>query len=925
MGEDAVTTRPLDLYARAHDASHYLLIPRVFAAPSSAEDVAGMLTVCARHDVPVTFRSGGTSLSGQAITAGVLADTRRNFGAIDVIDGGARVRVQPGATVRAVNARLARHGRALGPDPASEIACTIGGVVANNSSGMHCGTEANTYRTLRSMRFILPSGTAIDSGAPGSSAEFAASEPELFEGLLRLRRRIHSSSDSIGRIRQQFSMKNTMGYGLNAFLDYEDPLEIFVHLVIGSEGTLAFVAEAVFDTVEVKPHVAAGLLVFPGVQAAAGAIPELVRAGAETAELMDATSLRVASGLPGCPEQIRALDLPDPAALLVEFAAPGSEELQERSREAERLFEGLGLALPASMTRDPRERAGLWKVRKGLYSAVASARPSGTSQLLEDIAVPVPALARTCDDLAGLLAHHGYRDPVIFGHAKDGNLHFMLNEDFSGQGTRRYEDFTEDLVDLVLDAGGTLKAEHGTGRIMAPYVRRQYGDELYAVMREIKDLADPRGILNPGAVLSDDPRSYLENLKATPTVEEEVDRCVECGYCEPVCPSRKLTLTPRQRITLRRDAEQARAGGDEALAQRILDGYDYDGVSTCAVDGMCGTACPVGINTGDLVRRLRAEAAGSIESAVWGAAARAWDPVSRTGGAAMTLASALPGGPVEAATQLARKLFGEQFPAYDRGLPKGGSQRPRRRDAGAEAVLFAACIGTMFGPEEGRHPGGASSAFIELCDRAGVRLRTPEGLGSMCCGTPWKSKGMTAGWEHMRSITVPSLVEATEGGRLPIVVDASSCAEGLAIMLRSAAESAGLRVMDAIAFAAGLLPKLEVRARISSVALHPTCSSTIAGTTAHLGAIAGHIADEVFTPAEAGCCAFAGDRGLLHPELTESATAEEAAGIAEAESARGGLFAQYASSNRTCEIGLTRATGRPYRHILELLAEATRP
>lgn len=932
LGADAVTTRPLDVHAKAHDASHYLLVPSVVATPRTDQDVALLLAACARHETPVTFRSGGTSLSGQAVTAGVLADTRRNFGRIDVLDGGARVRVQPGATVRAVNARLNRRGRALGPDPASEIACTIGGVVANNSSGMHCGTEANTYRTLRSMRFVLPSGTVIDSGDPAASSVFAAREPALHEGLTRLRRRILGSADSVARIRHQFSMKNTMGYGLNAFLDFEDPLEIFVHLVIGSEGTLAFVAEAEFVTVEVKPHIAAGLLVFPGVGAAAAAIPELVAAGADTAELMDAVSLRVSSRLPDCPEQIRALELPDPAALLVEFAAGSPEELTDRASAADALFAGLGLAQPVAMTRDPRERAALWKVRKGLYSTVASARPSGTSQLLEDIAVPVPALAGTCHDLAGLLAEHGYRDPVIFGHAKDGNLHFMLNEDFSAGDTRRYEAFTEDLVDLVLGAGGTLKAEHGTGRIMAPYVRRQYGDELYAVMQEVKRLADPRGILNPGAVLSDDPRSYVADLKVTPTVEEEVDRCVECGYCEPVCPSRSLTLTPRQRITLRRDAERARAEGNEELAAAIMGGYDYSGVSTCAVDSMCGTACPVGINTGDLVRRLRAEDAGPVESAAWNAAAHGWGAASRVGGAVLSAAKALPSGPIEGATHLARKLLGEGLPAYDGGLPGGGAKRPRRRDEAPEAVLFAACIGTMFGPEGGGHPGGASGAFLDVCDRAGVGLRTPEGLGSMCCGTPWKSKGMTAGWEHMRSVVVPGLLEATEGGRLPVVVDASSCAEGLAIMLRSAADTVPeapgahrLRVVDAIEFAAGLLPRLPVRRRVPSVALHPTCSSTIAGTTPQLAAIAAHVADEVFTPVDAGCCGFAGDRGLLHPELTASATAPESAGIEEAERERGGRFAEYASSNRTCEIGLTRATGRPYRHILELLAEATRP
>lgn len=925
LGASAVTTRPLDLYAAAHDASHYLLIPSIVASPSTAEDVAGLLAACARHETSATFRSGGTSLSGQAVTAGVLADTRRNFGQITVLDDGKYVRVQPGATVRSVNARLAPYHRALGPDPASEIACTIGGVVANNSSGMHCGTEANTYRTLKSMRFVLPSGTVIDSGEASASRDFAARESELHEGLTRLRRRILASQDSVARIRSQFSMKNTMGYGLNAFLDYEDPLDIFVHLIIGSEGTLAFVAEAVFETVEVKPHIAAGLLVFPGVSAAAAAVPALTAAGTKTAELMDGVSLRVSSSLPDAPEEIRSLNLSDPAALLVEFAAATSEELRGHVESASRLFEGLGLEKPVAMTQDARKRAALWKVRKGLYSTVASARPSGSSQLLEDIAVPVPALAQTCHDLAGLLAQHHYRDPVIFGHAKDGNLHFMLNEDFSTGDTRRYEDFTEDLVSLVLGAGGTLKAEHGTGRIMAPYVRRQYGDELYDIMRQLKDLADPRGVLNPGAVLSDDPRSYLDHLKVTPTVEEEVDRCVECGYCEPVCPSRSLTLTPRQRITLRRDAENARIAGNEQLARQILDGYDYDGVSTCAVDGMCGTACPVGINTGDLVRRLRAEAAGPLESAAWNAAAHNWGAATRVGGAALSIGKALPAAVVEGATQAARKVLGPQVPAYDGGLPGGGVKRPRRHEGTADAVLFAACIGTMFGPEGGGHPRGASGAFLEICDRAGIRLRTPERLESMCCGTPWKSKGMTAGWEHMRGLVVPALTEATEGGRLPVIVDASSCTEGLDIMLRSTSGPDGLRVVDAIGFAAGLLTRLEVSARIPSVALHPTCSSTIAGTTPQLVAIAEHIADEVFIPADAGCCGFAGDRGLLHPELTASATAPEAAGIDAAERTRGERFTEYASSNRTCEIGLTRSTGRPYRHILELLAEATKP
>ncbi len=236
----------------------------------------------------------------------------------------------------------------------------------------------------------------------------------------------------------------------------------------------------------------------------------------------------------------------------------------------------------------------------------APGRP-GTTALLEDVVVPVPALLGTCERLIGLFGRHGYDDAVIFGHAKDGNIHFMLSERLGGAQMDRLESFTEDMVDLVLGAGGSLKAEHGTGRMMAGYVRRQYGDELYAVMRELKTLCDPRGVLNPGVIISDDPQAHTRDLKATTTVEDEVDRCVECGYCEPVCPSKDLTTTPRQRIALRREMALARAAGDLATVGELEAAYDYDAIDTCAVDGMCQTACPLRINTGDLMKRLRAE------------------------------------------------------------------------------------------------------------------------------------------------------------------------------------------------------------------------------------------------------------------------------------------------------------------------------
>ncbi len=920
LGEDAVTQRRLDRLKYAHDASHYLLVPQTVVTPRSAEQVAVLLRACDRAGVPLTFRSAGTSLSGQGLTDSVLVDTRKRFQGVEVLDGGARVRVQPGVTVRAVNTLLAPHGRKLGPDPASESVCTVGGVVANNSSGMHCGTRSNTYRTLESMVLVLPSGTVLDSADPQAGSRLAEAEPELHEGLLRLRRRILDSPESVATIERLFAMKNTMGYGLNAFLDHEEPIDILVHLMIGSEGTLGFVAEAVFRTVEVVPHVATGLLVFDDVETATSAVPQLIEAGTVTAELMDAASLKVSARDPGCPAAIRDLDVDRQAALLVEFEAASADELAASRRAVEPALEALGRGTPFRLTTDAAERATLWHIRKGLFSAVASARPPGTNALLEDVVVPVARLGETCGALSELFDRHHYEESVIFGHARDGNVHFLLKERFDDAGhMERYEAFTDDMVDLVLGNGGSLKAEHGTGRIMASFVRRQYGDELYDVMWTLKRLVDPHATLNPGSVLSDDPRSYLQDLKATAPVEEEVDRCVECGYCEPVCPSRDLTTTPRQRIVLRREMEGARRRGDLELLAELERDYDYEAIQTCAVDGMCQTACPVHINTGDLVRRLRARDAGPVAGGIWRTAARHWGPVTKGAGAALTAADALPAPVATAASKVGRRLLGaEQVPLYDRRLPHGGTARPALREDGAEAVFFPSCLGTMFGTEADGHGAGASEAFVSLARRAGVALRTPEGLPGLCCGTPWKSKGHRGGYDLMVTEVLPALAEASDGGRLPVVVDASSCAQGLVTMAGSA-PSESLTVLDAIEFVATrVLPRLTVRAPLPSLALHPTCSSTELGTAPAMEVIGRAIAADVLVPAAWGCCGFAGDRGLLHPELTASATAPEAAEL----STR--TFAAYASSNRTCEIGMTRATGRPYVHILELLDAATR-
>jgi D-lactate dehydrogenase len=883
-----------DRKSMANDASHYLLTPEVVVRPEHASQIGDLFRISRDHNIGLTFRSGGTSLSGQGVTSGLLVDVRRNFKEIDVLDNGLRIRIQPGATVKQANIALAKYGRKLGPDPASEVACTIGGVVANNSSGMACGTEFNTYATLDSLVFVLPSGTVVDTSKSDADEKLRMSEPALYEGLAQLRHRITSTHESVEKIRETYSIKNTMGYSLNSFLDYIKPVDILEHLIVGSEGTLAFIAEVVFNTVPLLPKQSTGLLIFPTLEAATDSLKSLKDTNATVIELLDSSSLLVAQREHMADSVLAGRVFIDHAAFLVEYEAATSDELDLIAENAQRMFAQLP-SLPTTLSRDVKIRNELWKARKGLYAAVAGHRPPGTTALLEDIAVPIDALRATTLELSHLLQHHGYLDSVIFGHAKDGNLHFLLNEKFNDpEFVARYQRFTEDMVDLVLGHRGSLKAEHGTGRMMAPYVRRQFGDELYEVMVLIKTLCDPQNVLNPGVLINSNPSIYIQDLKTSPKVDAEVDRCVECGYCEPVCPSRDLTMTPRQRIVIRRAVADAKAGGDHALAKELTSRYEYDGVQTCAADGMCATTCPVHIDTGELVKRLRLEDHGRITNGLGVLAAKNWKLVTSVVSTSLNFASHLP-------KRILKSASGFEM------LPVGGVNRREIKVSNPDVIYFPSCLNSLFSPTPSGV--GVKEAFLALCSRTNISVAIPEGISGLCCGTPWKSKGLADGYEEMKSRTTKVLKGAVGSTSTPVVCDSTSCTQGLD----------GVGALDLLAYVAEIiLPKLSIAQKIDSLTLHPTCSGVQLGLNDSMYEIASAVANVVIVPENWACCGMAGDRGMLHPELTVSATMHESQEV------RAKITRKYASSNRPCEMAMSAATDQTYVHLIEILEEVSR-
>jgi D-lactate dehydrogenase len=901
LGADRVLARASDIVRYASDASPYRLLPQVVVMARDAGDVAKTLAYGRERDIPVTFRAGGTSLNGQGQTNGILVDVRRHFGGVAVEDEGALARVKPGTILGHANRVLAPHGRKLGPDPASTDIATVGGVIANNSGGMRCGVTHDSYSTLRSLTFVLPSGTKIDTAAPGAAERFAAEEPELAAGLAAIRDEIRADAELSESIRRKFAIKNTTGYRLCAFLDADEPLEIFRRLIVGSEGTLAFVAEAVFETVPLPAHTTTAWAHFPGIDEAIAPVRDLVDSGATAVELMVAPALITAAwNMVGAPEEWKELP-PESAVLLVEFGGESDAELDAYLDRAGEILASHETIRPIEFTREAEEIELAWRVREGLHGLVGRLRLPGTSLIVEDVCVPPERIAEGARDLQALLGEHGFL-PGVAGHASAGNLHFMLTPDFAKQeDLDRYEGFMARLVGLICDRyDGSLKAEHGTGINMAPYVEREWGEKATALMWRVKELADPDGVLSPGVVLNRDPGVHLRNLKTTPPIEESATTCVECGFCEPACPSRDLTTTPRQRIVLRR--EMARQPAGSPLLRTLLEEYEYDSLDTCAVDGSCALACPLGIDTGKMVKELRRERHTERAERAALAAARRWDVVEGASRAGLRL-----GGPLARRTKRGRGLPG----------PAPG-KLPSTLHEGAAAVYVPSCTNRIFG-------GSPVEAMVEISRRAGLPVWIPPEVAGSCCGLPWSSKGFGDAHRHKANEMVERLWEWSGEGALPIVIDAASCTQGVAepgegvLSEENAGRLAELEILDSVAWAHDrLMPWLEVSERVGSATVHPTCATRHMGLAPRLRSLAGTLADDVYVAPSATCCGFAGDRGISHPELTAAATAPQAAELA------GRDFDAHLSSNRTCEIGLSRATGAPYESFVLLLERLTR-
>ncbi|HKM12717.1 MAG TPA: FAD-binding and (Fe-S)-binding domain-containing protein [Bacteroidales bacterium] len=909
---------PLSTLAFGTDASFYRLIPKLVIKAHSEEEIVAILTTAYNMGLPVTFRAAGTSLSGQAISDSILVLATHGWKEHKILDHGLKILLQPGIRGAAANRYLAPYGRKIGPDPASIDAAMIGGIVANNASGMCCGVADNSYKTVADIRVILPDGTLLDTADEASVRSFKESHKDLLRSLEKISADIAADKELKERIIKKYKIKNTNGYSLNAFTDYSDGIDILKHLIIGSEGTLAFISSITYNTVVEHPHKALAMVVFTSIKDACTAAQILKKQKASAVELIDRTGVRSADKTPGIPEYLKTIG-EESCVLLVETRAASAEELKANVESVTASISHIPTELPYTFTTDAKEQAMLWKIRKELFPTVAGLRKSGTTAIIEDICFPIDKLAEATMKLREIFERDGYGDAVIFGHAMDGNLHFVFNQNFSeDKEVEKYRIFMEDITKMVVSQyDGSLKAEHGTGRNMAPFLEMEWGREAYRLMKEVKDIFDPKGILNPGVIINADPKAHISNLKPIPSTREVVDKCMECGFCEGHCVAEGLTLSPRQRVAVFREIENLKRTGEEPhRAAEMQKLFRYAGEQTCATDSLCHLNCPVKADTGKLIKEIRHEIhspkgekralkiagyMGSITAFMRGG-------LKLLHGLRFIFGKKLFGALARGIRAISFKLI----PLWNEHMPTGANKIKKRTfpEKELKVVYFPSCITRSMGTSKSYSKEKEITRMTEaLLTAAGYQIIYPENMDKLCCGMLFSSKGYVEAGKKSSDELKAALLKASGNGKYPVLCDMSPCL----YTMRTNMEGE-LKLYEPAEFIDNyLLDRLELKPVDEKVAIFAVCSAKNLAVESHLENVARKCAREVVI-VDSNCCGFAGDRGFFFPELNEH-------GLRDLKRQSEGCDHGYATS-RTCEIGLSRHSGIEFKSIIYLAAKA---
>lgn len=912
--DERIYTDDLRLLTWGTDAGFYRLIPQIVVRSMNEDEVSRLLALADKHNLPVTFRAAGTSLSGQSISDSILIVAGKHWEKYSISEDLETITLQPGIIGERVNQILKPFGRKFAPDPASVKSAMVGGIVMNNASGMNCGTHANSDKMLLTARIVFADGTILDTSGEQSKENFRKSKPGFIEKIEQLRDYVQADEPFLSRILHKYSIKNVTGLNILPLAIYRDPFDIITHLLVGSEGTLAFLSEFTMKTGKDYPFKASAMLYFNDIKEACRAVVAMKKGPVMGAELLDKKSLESVNDPTG-----RGL-----TAVLTETMADTKEELYSQIEQIEGILSAFKTAVPVKFTDKEEEYAPYWAIRSGIFPSVGGTRKPGTTTLIEDVAFHIADLPEATADLQQLLEKHGYPDACIYGHALEGNYHFIINQSFdTREQVAQYESLMNEIKTLVVDKyDGSLKAEHGTGRNMAPFVQYEWGEKAFALMKEIKSLFDPKNLLNPGVIFNDDPHCHIRHFKPMPLTNEHVDKCIECGFCEVNCLTAGFTLSSRQRIVAQREITRIKnIPEQQERLKRLKKQYAYAGNDTCAGDGLCATSCPMNINTGHLTHDLRAEL---LPQDSIGYQLGMWTANHFAGVKAMlrpvlTLAdtahSIIGTRNMTALAKGLRSVSGNSIPLWTSAMPKAYTPKATASlKSELKVVYFPSCLNQTMGTA---HSSPDHTPLVDktvaLLEKAGYEVIFPLNMNKLCCGTIWESKGMPEIADRKAAELEEALYIATENGRYPVLCDQSPCLYRMRNTMKS------VKLYEPAEFILTFLcDKLEFTPIKQPVAIHITCSMKKMKLEKQLIALAGLCSEKVLVPEEVGCCGFAGDKGFTHPEVNAYALRKLRPQLEKA-----GIEVGY-SNSRTCEIGLTTNSDIPYLSIVYLVDQCTK-
>jgi len=913
--KDRVYTDHLRRYAYGVDASCYSYLPKVVVKAEDEREVRRLIRLCQQCGTPFTFRAAGSSLSGQCSSEDVLIVCNDGFKKMEVIDDGKALKCECGVIGSDANELLKPYNRKIGPDPATLATALVGGILNNNSSGMCCGTAQNSYKTIRSIRVVLLDGTVLDTSDKKSIEQFLREKPQMVEDILQLRKEILADEELTHLIHHKYKIKNTTGYGLNSLVDFEDIIDIINHLFIGSEGTLGFVSEIVYNTVEDVPHKGCGLMFFSTLNDASLAVVALANMGREkvvAAEMMDYQSLKAVQTLENVPDFVR--EVPEgTSAILFQTESYSKDTVDENLAFIKEQLKDIPTAIPSLYSQDPKEYDSWWAIRKGILPIVGGQRRKGTTVITEDVCFQIEDFTKGIEMLTELFHKYDFVDGgVIFGHALSGNVHFNITPDFSDpKDTKNFGDLVKEMSERVSGFGGSLKAEHGTGRMVAPFIEMEWGRKAYEINRRIKAIFDPTRILNPDVMITDDPDVYKKNLKAQCVIDDAFTICMECGFCEKNCPSRNLTLTPRQRIALLRETKRLENEGNFAVANELKKGYEYFGVETCAACSMCKGLCPLSIDTAQIALSMR-----RIDPPAPGLAKKIYDNFSstlemcRAGVSLEGIAGAII--TQKAISKITEGLHGVTgvTPYVPKTTPKANRYKLKNRIKPTnfeKVVYFSTCANRAFRQNQGYDDQRSLQQVVEsLCNKAQIDIIYPEHIENLCCGLSFENYDDV----HERAVKDlhDALMKASQNGKYPIVIDHSACFN------HAFKHMPDLEINDISEFLCKfVVPRLDITKCDERVIVHKQCKIKVLGKSQYIEDLARLCSDHVFNIKSFACDGFAGQKGFFTPELNKVATKDLASEVAEYGATLG------VSSSSTCEIGLGESGGIPFVSVAYLL------